>query len=100
MKQVEDGEIIGTLQCISGSNTPGVGQWIAPDGQILDPSNTDKFIITVGQEEDPGFLTLSLAPGQFLAEGLAGVYTCSIPDETGELRVLSTGIYSSDFNSM
>lgn len=98
VKQAEDGETIGTLQCISGSTMPGVGEWVTPDGQILVES-TDELIVTVGQEDDPGFLTLSLAPGQFLLEGLAGVYTCRVPDEAEELQELNTGIYSSDFNS-
>ena len=81
------------LQCISGSRSPGVGQWLAPSGQDITYSNTDPFDITVGGASDPGYLDISLHPGQIVTLRDQGVYSCRIPDETGENSSVLVGIY-------
>ena len=81
------------LQCISGSQTAGVGRWITPSGQDATYQTSDPFDITVGDESDPGFLEISLHSGQFITYDHQGVYTCRIPDDTGAPVSLHVGMY-------
>jgi hypothetical protein len=81
------------IQCISGSLSAGVGQWIAPSGRDATYQTSDPFDITVGDESDPGFLEISLHSGQFITYEDQGVYTCRIPDDKGALVSLHVGIY-------
>lgn len=81
------------VQCISGSQTPSVGQWISPSGQDITYKTTDPFDVVVGDENDPGYLDISLHTGQFITYQDQGVYTCRIPDETGTIVSLHVGIY-------
>ncbi len=81
------------LQCISGSRSPDVGQWIAPSGQDITRSTTDSFDITIGGTSDPGYLDISLHPGQIVTLSDQGVYSCRIPDETGTISSVLVGIY-------
>lgn len=81
------------LQCISGSNSPNVGQWIAPSGQDVTYSTSDSFDVMLGSVNDPGFMDITLHSGQFITFSDQGIYTCLIPDETGTIRSLLVGIY-------
>ena len=81
------------LQCISGSQSAGVGQWITPSGQDNTYQTSNPFDVTVGDESDPGFLEISLHSGQFITYSHQGVYTCQIPDNMGSLVSLHVGIY-------
>ena len=81
------------LQCISGSKSPNVGQWIAPSGQDATYRTSDPFDVVMGDENDPGYLDISLHPGQFITFNDQGVYTCHIPDETGVVCSVFVGIY-------
>lgn len=85
------------LQCISGSQSAGIGQWITPSDQDATYQTSDPFDIRVGDESDPGFLDISLHPGQFITFNHQGVYSCRIPDETGALTSLHVGIYLPTF---
>ena len=87
------------LQCISGSQSAGVGQWITPSGKDATYQTSDPFDITVGDESDPGFLEISLHSGQFIIYEDQGVYTCRIPDDKGALVSLHVGIYLPAFVS-
>ena len=81
------------LQCISGSQSADVGQWITPSGQDATHQTNDPFDIIVGDESDPGYLDISLHSGQVITYEDQGVYTCQIPDDMGALVSLHIGIY-------
>ena len=81
------------IQCISGSQSANVGQWITPSDQDATYQTSDPFDVTVGDENDPGFLEISLHPGRFITYENQGVYTCQIPDDKGALVSLHVGIY-------
>ena len=66
------------IQCISGSQMAGVGQWITPDGQDVTRSTDDQFEVIVGGVNDPGYLDIALATGRSLTHNDQGVYTCLI----------------------
>ena len=87
------------LQCVSGSTTPNVGSWVAPDGVDITFNNDDAFDIVIGNASDPGYLSIQLLTGYSLSEADWGIYTCIIPDETGELQYLHLGIYPQHFAS-
>ena len=79
----------------------GVGQWIAPHGNNITESddNMDKFDVTVGGLDDPGFTSIEPKHGASLAAEDEGVYTCIIPDHNGDLQHLFVGLYRRAFNS-
>ena len=81
------------LQCISGSKLPNVGQWFTPSGQDITLTTDDPFDVTAGGQRDPGHLNVSLHSGRILTIRDQGVYTCLIPDESGEDSSLLVGIY-------
>lgn len=81
------------LQCISGSNSPNVGRWIAPSGQDVTYSMSDSFDVELGGVNDPGYMEIALHSGQFVTFSDQGVYSCLIPDETGVTCSLLVGIY-------
>ena len=87
------------LQCVTGSTTPNVGSWIAPNGVDITLNNSDAFDIIVGNASDPGYLSIQLFTGYSLSETDWGIYTCIIPDETGVLQYLYLGIYPQRFAS-
>ena len=82
-----------SLQCISGSQSAGVGQWITPSGRDATYQTSDPFDVIVGDESDPGFLEISLHSGRFITYEDQGVYACRIPDNTGAPVSLHVGIY-------
>lgn len=81
------------LQCISGSKSPQVGQWIAPSGQDATFRINDPFDLILGNVNDPGYLEISLHSGRFITFNDQGVYTCRIPDENGIIQCLFVGVY-------
>ena len=85
------------MQCISGSQIPDVGQWIAPDGQDITQNSDDQFEIIAGGINDPGYLDITLATGRSLTHGDQGIYTCRIPDEKGTITELHVGLYLPQF---
>ena len=82
---------IASLQCISGSKLPNIGQWISPDGLDITYSSSDPFDVTAGDSSDPGFIQISVVSGLTFSD--LGVYTCQIPDENGNVMSLHVGIY-------
>ena len=89
---------IDDLQCISASTTPNVGRWIAPNGQNITFTTGDAFDVTVGGQNNPGYLRIAIVPGESLGRLDEGVYACVIPDETGVEQTIHVGIYLNDFN--
>lgn len=88
------------LQCISGTELPHVGEWLAPSGQDLTLTADDAFSVIVGDETDPGYLDISLHSGRIVTLHDQGVYTCRIPDVTGMNSSFHLGIYLPAFTSM
>ncbi len=89
---------VGSLQCISGTTAPDVGQWLAPDGQNLAQGGSGPFAVTAGGQGNPGCVELALnSPG--LTNAHQGVYSCVIPDETGVDHTIRVGLYPAGFNS-
>ena len=85
---------IGQLQCISASTSPGVGQFVAPNGTDITNASS---IITIGNSTDPGYISLEL---QDIVATNQGVYKCVIPDENGVEQHLHVGISYGPFNGM
>ena len=90
---------IGTLECISGSTTPYLGQWISPSGHDITGDTSDPFTVTLGDQNNPGYMHISLVPGRTLSSDSQGVYTCISLDETGTEHQIHVGIYSNGFSS-
>lgn len=84
---------LGEIQCISGSLDINVGNWIAPQRQVITTHSNDPFAISFGGENDPGFMRIQLESGQNFTAVDIGIYTCAIPDETGVERSFHVGIY-------
>ena len=89
---------LNQLQCISGSTAANVGRWIAPNGEDI-AGLTDTFNVVTGDNTDPGLTFIELQPGQSLESEDQGIYTCIIPDESGDTQYLYVGIYQQGFNS-
>jgi len=88
---------ISKLQCISASNTPNIGEMVAPNG---DDITSDSTMVTVGGSADPSYLTLDLQTNASFIRSNQGVYTCIIPDKNDDMQYLHVGVYYSGFNSM
>lgn len=91
-------ETISDLHCSSGSKTPNVGHWIAPNGNDLTHSAVDPFDVLQGDESDPGSLIIRQASGHIITNSFQGVYTCILPDENGLQNYLHVGIYQNEFS--
>jgi hypothetical protein len=76
-----------------------VGQWIAPDGSNITDDTSDLFNVTIGGLDDPGFTSIKIKDGASLTLDDEGVYTCTIPDENGDMQYLFVGLYGRGFNS-
>ena len=85
------------IQCISSSKTPNEGSWISPSGFPI--YNDDIFDIIVGDENDPGFVQLALKSGRSISFSQQGIYTCTIPDDSGEVVSIHFGLYLPSFAS-
>ena len=95
----ENSGSFGTLLCLSGSRVANVGSWITPHRQDITLSTTDIFAVTVGGNDNPGYMNISLEAGQSLGISQQGVYTCTIPDEREVQHTFHVGIYPSTFSS-
>ena len=90
---------IADLQCISASETPNIGRFVLPSGQDINETLRMPFDITVGGQNDPGHIIVSVAPGQTVRISDGGIYTCIILDEAGAEQIIHVGIYDNTFNS-
>ena len=83
---------IGTIYCSSGSRGSNIGQWTAPNGEIV--TQTESLLTVVrGGGNFPGYVGLQLRPNRTLSVYDEGIYTCTIPDENGDERTLLIGLY-------
>ena len=83
--------------CLSGSVLNEQGEFIGADGDVI----TDDAFFNVTNDEGPGSLHIanSASGGQdAITASQQGVYTCRIPDETGETKLLNIGIYPAEFS--
>ena len=87
--------IVNSIQCISGSATPNVGQIFGPSGQDIATSNLDPFDVTIGGTGNAGYIEMLLASGRTVTTAWVGVYTCIVPDENGVQQVILFGLYLS-----
>ena len=84
---------INNLTCLSGSFEAGVGVWLDPNGTDVTLSSSN-FKVTVGDMDNPGSIQIAIPmSSDSFASSQTGVYTCKIPDETGEIQTLFIGIY-------
>ena len=89
------------FQCRSGSTGTGVGQLVDLDGNTFDiGQNMGVFsVLSIGNQ--PGSLRFLNRDGTHPALTAAdeGVYSCRIPDETGNVVDVNIGVYRNGFNS-
>ena len=87
---------IPQLYCLSGSNMSIAGEWVSPQGQNLTAVQNDPFDITFGANNNPGQLLIETpTTNPPIAATHEGVYSCVIPDETGQSQSLYVGLYLS-----
>ena len=102
-----DGEVIQNNSLVSGgrlhheyglacysalSNTDSIGEWTFPDGSSVQSAGNE----VVFAQRQLGRVTLQVREGRELSSAIEGVYSCSIPDETGTTRTLYAGVYSAN----
>ena len=89
------------LFCVSNSSQSGVGMITTRNGTTLTVSgtNTDDLWILTNPSDRPGVLRLQTRTTSTLMNASdQGIYTCTIPDSTGNTFVFNVGLYPSDFN--
>ena len=92
------------FQCRSGSTNSGVGDIIGLDGNALSIDSTGAGVTTGGlniRQQSPATVSVRnrFANEPDLTAAEAGVYTCRIPDETGNDVDVNIGVYTNGFNS-
>lgn len=75
-----------------------MGRWIGPHGQDITHNTTDIFDISVGGQNNPGSINISLEAGQPLGSSYQGVYACIIPDDGEVEHIFYVGIYPTNFS--
>ena len=88
---------LGEFSCMSGSKQGGVGHFIGRDGKDITYKLGDPFHVGIGGIRNPGSIQVSSA--NTLYATYQGIYTCRIPDETGNLVDINVGLYRYEFNS-
>lgn len=90
-----NGFLHGSFFCTSGREQAGIGRWVAPNGDDYTLSGTHPFEVSLGGENNPGVVEISVSgpDNRFPAGQWDGVYSCVIPDETGTEQIIHLGIY-------
>ena len=71
-----------------------VGDWISPSGRSLITTQNDPFDVIIGDDSDPGQLVIETPLGNpSITSTHEGVYTCAIPNNSGEMEYLHIGVY-------
>ena len=86
---------ISGFTCYSGSIDGDVGQLIGLDGQDITHSKIDHFTVVVGDANNPG--TVKVTRSRISSEN-EGVYTCRIPDQSGEIIDVNVGLFQHNFS--
>ena len=76
---------------VTNSNT--IGEWRFPNGDIVGENTNDQEQVLFIHRQ-LGRVTLQIREGRQFTSALEGVYTCTIPDETGAVRTLYAGVYT------
>lgn len=90
---------ITSLSCISETTMPNVGQWLSPTGQDLTTENPSPFTVTLGGQDNPGYLNVQQSDGHIVTVSYHGIYQCIMPSENDVVSYLNVGIYPHNFNS-
>ena len=80
------------LVCASNSSQPDVGEIIGRDGNTL-TSGSGWDVNNLGNV--PGFIR---ATNTAFSATDQGIYTCTLPDNNGNVMVFNVGLYSTAFN--
>ena len=73
-----------------------VGDWISPDGRSLITIQSDPFDVIFGDDSNPGQLVIETPHGNpSITTAHEGVYSCAIPNSSGETEYVYVGIYVS-----
>ena len=91
--------MINDFHCSSDSTMANIGHWIGPNGMDLTNSTTDPFVVSRGNEQDPGSLVVQLRNGHIVTRSFQGIYTCIIQNDNGVQSYIHVGIYQNGFNS-
>ena len=90
------------VQCRSGSLDTGVGQLVDLNGDTFNIGQTSGVfsVENTGSGSHPGSVQFrNRAGAETLTAADEGVYTCRIPDETGNVVDVNIGVYRNGFNS-
>ena len=90
------------FQCRSGSTMTGVGHLVDLDGNTFNiGQNSGVFSVeNTGSGSNPGSVHFRNRVGaETLTAAHEGVYSCRIPDETGNVVDVNIGVYRNGFNS-
>ncbi len=82
---------IPDITCLSGSTTDRVGQLIGVQGQNITHRHGDPFSVVLGS----GMVRVQHSRSSFTDEG---VYSCRLPDESGNNTDVNFGLYLEQFN--
>ena len=85
------------LECISNSSMAGVGSIITSNGTIISPGTFTSPWFFTDPFSRPGALRLRLISDK-LRSSHQGIYTCTIPDDNGNIISLNVGLYPHGFN--
>ena len=94
--KADSNQRLGEFSCMSGSKQDGIGQFIGRDGKDITYKSGDPFHVSIGGKRNPGLIQVN---SYTLYASYQGVYTCRIPDETGNSVDINVGLYRYEFNS-
>ena len=82
---------ISEFQCVSGTTQYKVGQLIGTTGEDIVSNIEDVFYISRGTQFSPGVVHVRSI--RELETEYEGIYTCQMPDETGNMASVNVGLY-------
>ena len=82
---------ISEFRCLSGSTQYNVGQFIGTNGENIVSDTSDPFFISRGTRFSPG--VIHVRSNRELETQYEGIYTCRMPDETGNVTSINVGLY-------
>ena len=95
--KADSNQRLGEFSCMSGSKQGGIGQFIGRDGKDITYKSGDPFHVSIGNTHHPGLIQVNVYSS--LHTHYQGIYTCRIPDETGNFVDINVGLYRYEFNS-
>ena len=82
---------ISEFRCLSGSTQYNVGQLIGTTGENIVSDISDPFHVSRGTWFNPG--VIHVQSNRELGTQYEGIYTCRMPDETGNVTSMNVGLY-------